>query len=236
MECPDVKPPNTIHVHAVRPERDALVIEFPRVEGYSIARSLGECRIGAVLDPHNPRGSTTDVDFSTSKTNRWRTDPTKCHVNWAICDSDREAAFCRIAEAHPRVLAYVKNQGMGFRVPFGTVSRPREYVPDFMVRVDDGGREPLNLVIEVRWMRGEDAKIKAETIRTSWVPCVNDLKEFGRWDFVELTDVHQMEDDFHRWFAESAASSAVRAAHGLILAGGNSPNLEYIPRRRTEIG
>ena len=51
----------------------------------AIARSLGEGRIRAVLDPYNPRGSTAEVDFSTSKTNRWRTDPAKCHVNWAIC-------------------------------------------------------------------------------------------------------------------------------------------------------
>ena len=202
----------------------------------AIARSLGEGRIRAVLDPYNPRGSTAEVDFSTSKTNRWRTDPAKCHINWAICDSDWEAEFCRVAEAHPRVLAYAKNQGMGFTVPYCMGSRPHQYVPDFIVRIDDGGKKPVNLVVEVKGMRGEDAKIKAETLRTSWLPGVNDLKDFGRWDFVEFTDVHQMEDDFHRWFAESAVSSAVRAAHGLILAGGSSPDLEYIPRRRSEIG
>ena len=30
------KPRQTIHVHAVRPDRDALTIEFPRVEGFSV--------------------------------------------------------------------------------------------------------------------------------------------------------------------------------------------------------
>ena len=90
--------------------------------------------------------------------------------------------------------------------------------------------------MEVKGLRGEDAKIKAETIRTSWVPGVNDLKDFGRWDFVEFKDVITMEEDFHRWFADHAASQAVRAAHSLIVAGGSELDLEYIPRRRSEIG
>ena len=49
---------------------------------------------------------------------RWETDPRRCHVNWVICDSDWEAEFCRVAEAHPRVRAYVKNHNLGFEVPY----------------------------------------------------------------------------------------------------------------------
>ena len=35
-----------------------------------------------------------------------------------ILDSDWEAEFCRVAEAHPRVRAYVKNHNLGFEVPY----------------------------------------------------------------------------------------------------------------------
>ncbi|MCY4107584.1 MAG: restriction endonuclease, partial [Chloroflexi bacterium] len=156
----------------------------------------GDRCIRAVLDPYNPRGSSAEVDFTTSKTNRWRTDATKCHVNWAICDSDWEAEFCRVVEARPDVLAYVKNQGMGFTVPYRMKGAPHRYVPDFIVRVDDGRNEPANVVVEIKGQRGEDAKIKAETMRTSWVPGVNALGDFGRWVFAELRDVHTMERDF----------------------------------------
>ena len=38
---------------------------------------------------------------------RWETDARRCHINWVILDSDWEAEFCRVAEAHPRVLAVV---------------------------------------------------------------------------------------------------------------------------------
>ena len=69
---------------------------------------------------------------------RWQTDPRKCHINWVVCDSDWEAEFCRVAEAHPKVRAYVKNQNLGLEVPYLMGSTPRKYLPDFIVQVDDG--------------------------------------------------------------------------------------------------
>ena len=161
----------------------------------AIVGSIGEKRVRAVLDPYHPTGSTAEVDFHTSKTNLWRTDPAKCHVNRAICDSDWEAEFCRVAESHPRVLAYVKNQGMGFTVPYRMGGRSRQYVPDFILRIDGRGG-PMHLIAEVKGFRGEDAKIKAETMRAFWIPSVNGLHEFGCWNFAEFIDVHTMEVEF----------------------------------------
>jgi type III restriction enzyme len=85
----------------------------------AITESLsGERPVKAILDPYNPTGSTRFVNFTTSKATRWQTDPRKCHVNWVVCDSDWEAEFCRVAEAHPKVTAYVKNQNLGLEVPY----------------------------------------------------------------------------------------------------------------------
>ncbi|MCB1154175.1 DEAD/DEAH box helicase family protein, partial [bacterium] len=69
----------------------------------------------AVLDPYNPKGSTRHVGFMTSK-DLYETDAARSHVNYVVTDSGWEAEFARAAEAHPRVLAYVKNQGLGFEV------------------------------------------------------------------------------------------------------------------------
>jgi type III restriction enzyme len=44
-----------------------------------------------------------------------------------VLDSDWEAEFCRVVESHPKVRAYVKNQGLGFEVPYRTA--PRTEVP-----------------------------------------------------------------------------------------------------------
>ena len=176
----------------------------------AIGRTVGEKRVRAILDPYNPRGATSEVDFRTSKRTRWFTKPARCHVNWAVCDSRWEIDFCRIAESHPRVRAYVKNEGLGFAVPYRMGGIPRRYIPDFIVRVDDGSDESMNLVVEIKGKREEDAKIKAETMRTSWVPGVNRLGDFGRWGFLELTDIGTMEDDFHRWFAEPTSEPSLR--------------------------
>jgi type III restriction enzyme len=162
-----------------------------------ITRSLSDrMPIKAVPDPYNPTGSTIHVNFTTSKTNRWETDENKCHINWAVLDSDWEAEFCRVAESHPRVKAYVKNHNLGFEVPYLYGSAPRIYRPDFIVLVDDGREDPLNLVVEIKGYRREDAKDKKSTMETYWVPGVNNLGQYGRWAFAEFTEVYQIEADF----------------------------------------
>ena len=122
--------------------------------------AIGERPVRAVLDPYNPTGSTQHVSFTTTKTSRWQTDPRRCHINWVVLDSDWEAEFCRVAEGHPRVRAYVKNHSLGFEVPYRFGSEARQYRPDFIVLVDDGRGEddPLHLVVEIKGYRGEDAK------------------------------------------------------------------------------
>ncbi len=164
-----------------------------------ITRALADERpVRTVLDPYNPTGSTIHVHFTASSRDRWQTDPRRCHINWVILDSDWEAEFCRVAEAHPRVRAYVKNHNLGFEVPYRHGSEPRRYRPDFIVLVDDGHGDDdlLHFVVEIKGYRGEDAKEKKAAIETSWVPGVNNLGTYGRWAFAEFTDVYLIQSDF----------------------------------------
>jgi len=157
---------------------------------------VGERPVKAVLDPYNPTGSTRHVNFRTSKTLRWETDARKCHVNWAILDSEWEGEFCRVAESHPKVVSYVKNQNLGLEVPYRWQSEMRKYLPDYIVRIDDG-RGPddlLNLIVEIKGYRREDAKEKANTMKTYWVPGVNHGGTHGRWAFAEFKQVYEIGD------------------------------------------
>ncbi len=115
-----------------------------------------------------------------------------------ILDSDWEVEFCRVAEAHPRVRAYVKNYNLGLEVPYRYGSETRVYLPDFIVLVDDGrgGDDPLHLIVEIKGYRREDAKEKKATMETYWVPGVNNLGTYGRWAFAEFTEIYQLEADF----------------------------------------
>jgi type III restriction enzyme len=159
---------------------------------------VGERPIKAVLDPYNPTGSTAHVNFSTSKRDRWETDARRCHINWVVLDSDWEAEFCRVAEAHPRVRAYAKNHNLGLEVPYRYGSETRKYLPDFIVLVDDGHGDDdlLRLIVEIKGYRREDAKEKKSTMETYWVPGVNHLGTQGRWDFAEFAEIYQIEADF----------------------------------------
>ncbi|MFK5981088.1 MAG: DEAD/DEAH box helicase family protein [Rhizobiaceae bacterium] len=157
---------------------------------------VGTNPIKAVLDPYNPVGSTIHVNFNTSKQDRWETDSRRCQINWVILDSDWEAEFCRVAEGHPKVISYVKNHGLGLDVPYRYGSEMRKYIPDFVVQIDDGHGDPLNLIVEIKGYRREDAKEKKSTMETYWVPGVNNLGNYGRWAFAEFTEVYQIESDF----------------------------------------
>ncbi len=153
--------------------------------------------VRAILDPYNPVGSTMHVNFHTSKTRRWQTDSRRCHINWAILDSDWEGELCRVVESHPNVRAYVKNQGLCFEVPYRMGSVTHRYIPDFIVLIDDGhgADDLLHLIVEIKGFRGEDANAKKETMETYWIPGVNHLGDYGRWAFAELTDVYEIQSD-----------------------------------------
>lgn len=195
--------------------------------------------VKAILDPYNPVGSTSHVNFNTSKTQRWETDAKRCHINWVILDSDWEAEFCRVAEAHPKVLAYVKNHNLGFEVPYRYGSETRTYIPDFIVLIDDGQEDPLRLVVEIKGYRREDAKDKKRTMETYWVPGVNNLQKYGRWAFAEFAEVYQIEVDFQAkvesefnemiesvtsQFGETIYEKAMRAEKYIKRQFGNSRN------------
>jgi type III restriction enzyme len=103
-----------------------------------------------------------------------------------------------VAEAHPRVHAYVKNHNLGLEVPYRYGSETRKYFPDFIVQVEDGHGEDdlLNLIVEIKGYRREDAKEKKSTMDTYWIPGVNHLGTHGRWAFAEFREMYQIETDF----------------------------------------
>ena len=174
---------------------------------------IGSRPVKAVLDPYNPTGSTSHVRFTTSRITRWETDSRRCHVNWVILDSDWEAEFCRVAESHPRVKAYVKNHNLGLEVPYRDGSKTRTYIPDFIVLVDDGHGDDdfLHLIVEIKGYKGEDAIAKKATMDTYWVSGVNNHGHYGRWAFAEFTDVYEIQSDFEAK-VESAFNEMIEKA------------------------
>jgi len=122
-------------------------------------------------------------------------------------DSGWEFKLAQELEDMAEVVSYVKNQSLGFTIPYTINGVERQYYADFLVRLDDGrGKDdPLNLIVEVTGERDKDKEAKTATARTLWVPAVNNHGGFGRWAFLEITDPYDDCAELIRATAHSAA-------------------------------
>ena len=119
-------------------------------------------------------GSTAEVDFWTSKKVR---DVQRSHLNYVVQDSKWEQSAAYHLDQHPRVVAFVKNQGLGFAIPYLHNGQLHNYIPDFIVRLDNGVR----LVLETKGHDPlEDVKTQAAE---RWVRAVNADGSFGEWRY-----------------------------------------------------
>ncbi|OWK41026.1 Type III restriction-modification enzyme, helicase subunit [Fimbriiglobus ruber] len=166
-------------------EKSSAVCE--KIARAIVSASGGDQRLRAELAAADPRGTTVGVSFDTVK-DGLTTDPAKCHLNFVPQDSDWETIVCGKLEHMLEVRAYVKNQSLGFRIPYTCEGKPGNYFPDLIVKLDDGHGpgDLLHLVLEVSGQKKKEKEAKVETAKTMWVPAVNNLGTFGRWAFLEI--------------------------------------------------
>jgi len=100
----------------------------------------------------------------------------------------------------------VKNQNLGFKIPYTLNGEQGNYEPDFIARIDDGhGRDdPLNLIIEVTGEKKKDKEAKVAAARLLWVPAVNNHGGFGRWAFLEIEDPWNAKNAIRRFLSSRA--------------------------------
>jgi type III restriction enzyme len=168
-----------------------------------------------MLRTQDPAGTTADVDFFTTK-EVYPTSEERCHVNFVVLDGPRgntwEEGVAQLLEAMPQVAAYVKNDHLGFTVPYVFQGRSKQYLPDFLVRLKplDEDEETRTLIVEVSGSHKPPGptKEKAETARNLWVPAVNNHGGFAHWSYCELKDPANFRQDLE------AAIAALRAGIG----------------------
>lgn len=173
-----------------------------------VASTPGVERLVPILRPYDPLGTTRFVDFDTVK-NTFVTDADSCHVSHVVADTGSwEQKVAHALERMGEVVSYVKNQGLGqkdFTIPYTMNGEERSYYPDFIVRIDltglgqdrlPGSAKPaavqdaiVNVIVEVSGEERKDKANKVATAKTLWVPAVNNHGGFGRWVFVEVSDV-----------------------------------------------
>lgn len=197
LQCKDDTFPQLLLIHKLA---DAAAARIHR----AIVRTNPDTlRLQPVFRPGADRSSSAVVDFDSAR-KVYETSPFKCHVSHVVLDSGWEGKMAESLESMEEVLAYVKNDHLGFAVPYTIDGEQRNYLPDFVVRYNDGRGEPLNLVVEVSGGFRRDKAEKVATSKNFWIPAVNAHGGFGRWDFIEIHDPWDAKNSIRKYVGQGS--------------------------------
>ena len=131
-------------------------------------------------DPHNPVRSTSEMMPWGTRADKSKlySDPKKCHLNIAVCDSDLERKVARTLDRHRNVKAWVKNdrEHTGFRVRYAHKGITRDYIPDFIVHLEDDRK----VIVEAKGVAEDEAASKQRHLDW-WIQAVNSEQRWGDW-------------------------------------------------------
>ena len=141
----------------------------------------GERELPAILKGGAGMRSTQSVDFQTSREIR---SIEKCHLNALVADTKTwEQCGAYVLDKYAGVSAWVKNDHLGFEIPYHKDHSPQRYLPDFIAVLDNG----LHLIVEIKGQRSADSNIKEAAARR-WVDAVNRDGNFGQWKYTIVYD------------------------------------------------
>ena len=100
----------------------------------------------------------------------------KSHINVCVYDSTWEASDAFILDDSPAVAAWVKNDHLGFEIPYLYQGVVHKYRPDFLVRLTSGEM----LILETKGQDSEQDQVKRRYL-DEWVQAVNAYGGFDHW-------------------------------------------------------
>jgi type III restriction enzyme len=130
---------------------------------------------------------------STGDMNPWYTtkpcDPTrKSHINLCVYDSALESSIAAALENNPKVVAWAKNDHLGFEILYMFEGNIHKYRPDYLAKLIDD----RNIVIEVKGEEDEKDKVKDRYLN-EWTNCVNEHGSFGKWSWKLVKHASEIE-------------------------------------------
>jgi len=148
---------------------DVLVQHFLR---YVIPGSSE--RFEPIFDEEFPIGSTAWM--RTWYTTKPVVPTTRSQISHVVGDSAWEGYAANLFETSKRVIAYAKNDHLGFQVYYLWNGARRRFLPDFLVRLRNG----KTLVLEIKGVDDPQNKAKRAAL-SAWVEGVNQKGGFGVW-------------------------------------------------------
>ena len=102
----------------------------------------------------------------------------RSHLNVCALDSAWESADALAIDAHPNVSAWVRNERVGFEIPYVHRGVVRSYRPDFLARLANGE----TLIIETKGRQDDETRAKHRAME-EWAAAVAADGRYGRWRF-----------------------------------------------------
>lgn len=145
-------------------------------------------RMEPVFDGERPIGSTRDM--RTWYTTRVAEPTQHSQISHIVVDSGWEKYAANVAETHPKVAAWAKNDHLGFSILYLWNGSKRKYIPDFLIRYASG----KTLVLEIKGVDSPQDQAKRAAL-AQWVEAVNAHGGFGTWAWdVVVGDAAGMRD------------------------------------------
>jgi type III restriction enzyme len=143
--------------------------------------STSNAEVAIIPQGASGRGSTLHVDFHTTK-------PiypvNHCHLNAMVADTEKwEQSAAFILDTHGGVKRWVKNDRLGFFIPYRRRGLPAKYIPDFIAVTDKGE----NVIVEIKGKANDDADTKVKAA-VRWTEAVTRLGSHGVWRYLFVTD------------------------------------------------
>ena len=137
----------------------------------------GETPEMPVYEINRAAGHTAEVDFFT----RYKPTPVnKSHLNAVVAVNQLEEQTVYVLDTNEFVHSFVKNEQLGFAIPYFLDGEMHEYRPDFIVRLQNNAQ----LILEPK---GYDPKkyIK-QNAANRWINAVNADGKYGRWHYAMI--------------------------------------------------
>jgi type III restriction enzyme len=130
--------------------------------------------IEPVFDADKPIRSTVDMQtwYTANPCERTK----RSHINFCVYDSTWEDTESFELDRNPNVVAWVKNDHLGFEIIYIFKGVVKKYRPDFIVRLKSGE----HLILETKGQQSEKDKAKRGFL-DEWVRAINQHGGFGKW-------------------------------------------------------
>ena len=149
------------------------------------AATEGEPPLLPLLNRYKPIGTSSEVDFMTTR---------PCHgtqrsqINQVVLDTQTwERSACFWLEASEVVAYYVRNDHLGFGIPYEYTGVSHSYEPDFIVRL----KNDLHLILEIKGYE-DDQELAKYAGAKRWVSAINNWGDLGKWDFHVCRDPQRL--------------------------------------------